>query len=105
MSIAGPHWINEALEICGAENAFADLPGVAPHVSWEELYARDPALIVGAGSARDAAQFRAQWRERATLQAVKQGRLVFVEGDLIQRPTLRLADGVAALCEAIAALR
>ena len=104
-SIAGPHWINEALAICGAENAFADLPGVAPQVAWEELYARDPQVVVGAGSAPDAARFRAQWQERSTLSAVKSGRLVFVEGDLIQRPTLRLAQGVAALCEGIDAAR
>jgi iron complex transport system substrate-binding protein len=104
-SIAGPHWINEALEICGAENAFVDLPGVAPQVSWEVLYKRDPMLVVGAGSARDAAQFRAQWAERGTLRAVREGRLVFVEGDLIQRPTLRLAEGVAALCAGVEAAR
>lgn len=104
-TIAGPHWINEALEICGAENAFADLPGIAPQVSWEEVYARDPALVVGAGSARDAAQFRAHWQERRTLRAVREGRLAFVEGDLIQRPTLRLAEGVARLCSGIDAAR
>jgi iron complex transport system substrate-binding protein len=44
---------------------------------------------------------RAQWRDRATLDAVKNGRLVFVEADLIQRPTLRLADGVVQLCEGL----
>jgi iron complex transport system substrate-binding protein len=105
LSISGPHWISEALEICGAANAFADLPGPAPHVSWEELYARDPAVIVGMGSAPDAARFRAQWQERATLAAVRAGRLVFVEGDTIQRPTLRLAEGVASLCAGLEAAR
>src|SRR5205085_10554384 len=78
-TIAGPHWMNEALAFCGATNAFQDLAGVAPVVSWEALYARDPRVIVGAGSARDAATFRAQWRDRATLDAVKNDRLVFVD--------------------------
>jgi iron complex transport system substrate-binding protein len=100
-TIAGAHWMNEALAFCGATNVFQDLAGVAPVVSWEALYARDPRVIVGAGSAPDAATFRAQWRDRATLDAVKNGRLVFVEADLIQRPTLRLADGVVQLCEGL----
>jgi iron complex transport system substrate-binding protein len=97
-TIAGPHWMGEALEVCGARNVFADLATVAPLVSWEELYARDPRVVVGAGSSGDEAQFRANWKERATLGAVRDGRLVYLDADTIQRPTLRLADGVAQLC-------
>ncbi len=97
-TIAGPHWMNEALEVCGARNAFRDLPGVAPVVSWEELYARDPHVIVGAGAAANAAEFNTNWSERPVLAAVRAKRLVFLDADTIQRPTLRLADGVAQLC-------
>jgi iron complex transport system substrate-binding protein len=104
-TLAGSHWINEALELCGAQNAFRDLPGVAPLVSWEEVYARDPQVIVGAGSARSAAEFRANWRSRAALPAVREGRMVFVDADTIQRPTLRLADGVAQLCAGLDRVR
>jgi iron complex transport system substrate-binding protein len=104
-TIAGPHWINEALALCGAENVFRDLRGVAPQVSWETLYARDPPLIVGAGSASSAADFRANWKARPALSAVKSGRLVFVPADEIQRPTVRLAQGVARLCEGLAPFR
>ncbi len=97
-TIAGPHWINEALELCGASNAFKDLPGVAPLVSWEDVYARDPAVIVGAGSGASESEFRANWRARPTLAAVRRGRLLFIDPDTIQRPTARLAEGVAQLC-------
>ena len=104
-TIAGPHFMNEALDICGARNAFADLPGVAPVVSWELVFARDPEAIVGAGSAADAAQFAANWRERPALSAVKRNALVFLDADTIQRPSLRLATGVAQLCAALDRLR
>jgi iron complex transport system substrate-binding protein len=104
-TIAGAHWMNDALEICGARNLLKGLDGVAPIVSWETLYALDPPIVIGAGSARDAASFRAQWRDREALDAVKSGRLVFVEADLIQRPTLRLADGVLQLCEGLRKVR
>ena len=104
-TLAGPHWINEALATCGARNAFADLPGVAPAVPWELVHARQPRVIVGAGSAATPAAFEAQWRERPALQAVAAGRMVFVEGDLLQRPTLRLALGVERLCAGLDAQR
>jgi iron complex transport system substrate-binding protein len=105
-TIAGRHWINEALELCGGENVFGDLGAVAPVVSWEELYRRDPRMILGAGSAEGGeAAFRANWSERATLGAVKAGRLAWLDADTLQRPTLRLADGVARLCEALEAGR
>lgn len=100
-TVAGAHWMNEALAVCGASNAFADLPGVAPLVSWEHVYARDPAVIVGAGSAPSAEAFRGNWKARGTLSAVRAHRLVFVHGDLIQRPTPRLAEGVAQLCRGL----
>jgi iron complex transport system substrate-binding protein len=104
-TIAGVHWMNEALELCGAANAFTDLPGVAPVVPWELLHARDPSIIVGAGSARDAREFAANWKPRAALAAVRERRLVFVDADTIQRPTLRLARGVRQLCEGLDRLR
>lgn len=104
-TISGRHFINEALEICGAENVFKDLDGVAPLVSWEELYARDPEVIVGAGSAANAEEFRANWRIRDTLAAVKADHLVFVEADTIQRPTTRTAEGIARLCERLDRVR
>ena len=104
-TIAGRHFMNEALEICGATNVFQDLTGVAPVVPWEEVYRRDPAVVVGASSAATAEEFRANWRERPTLAAVKSARLVFVDADRIQRLTARTPDGIAALCEAIARVR
>jgi iron complex transport system substrate-binding protein len=104
-TISGRHFINESLEICGAQNVFKDLDGVAPLVSWEQVYARDPEVIVGAGSAANAEEFRANWRIRDTLAAVKADRLVFVEADTIQRPTTRTPDGIARLCDRLDRVR
>jgi iron complex transport system substrate-binding protein len=100
-TIAGTHWINEALALCGGENVFGDLEAVAPVVSWEELYRRDPRLVLGAGSDGGEAAFRANWASRSSLAAVAAGRAVFVDADTLQRPTLRLANGVAAVCAAL----
>jgi iron complex transport system substrate-binding protein len=105
MTIAGEHFMNDALAVCGADNVFISLPGVAPEVSWEQLMARDPQAIVGAGAPGNERDFRDRWREHATLRAVKSNALVYVNGDHFYRPTVRLADGIEALCRGIDEVR
>ncbi len=97
-TIAGRHYMNEALEACGAVNVFADLEGVAPVVEWEEVYRRDPEVVIGVASAAGEEEFRANWRVRATLAAVKNDRLVFVDADALQRPTPRTPQAIRGLC-------
>ena len=98
-TISGSHFMNDALDICGLRNVFRDHEGVAPVVSWEELYARNPSVIVGTGSAANEAEFLANWKERPTLSAVKSGRLEWIDADTLQRPTTRTPRGIATLCE------
>ena len=100
-TIAGPHWINEALELCGGENVFRELGAVAPVVSWEEVYRREPGMILGATSASGEKAFRENWAGHVALEAVRSGRVEYVEADTIHRPTLRLAEGVAGVCAAL----
>jgi iron complex transport system substrate-binding protein len=104
-TIAGRHFMNDALEICGARNVFGDLSGVAPVVSWEEVLVRDPDVIVGISSASSERDFRANWNERASLHAVMQGHLVYADADRLQRLTARTPDGVASLCASIDRIR
>ena len=104
-TIGADHWIDEALAACGARNAFADVPGVAPMLDWEQVYARDPQAIVGMGALDRRAAFEARWRERPALTAVRAGRFVYVDADLLQRPTLRLAEGVTQLCAGLDRVR
>ena len=104
-TISGGHFMNDAIELCGARNVFKDLAGVAPQVSWEEVYARDPFVIVGTGSAENEAQFRANWSERSTLAAVRSGRLIWADADTLQRATTRTPQGIRRLCEALNRVR
>ncbi len=104
-TISGSHFMNDALELCGARNVFKAHAGVAPLVSWEEVYLRDPPVVIGTGSASSEAEFRANWKERPTLAAVKSGRLAWIEADTLQRPTTRTPLGIAELCEKLDRLR
>ena len=105
MTIGGRHFMGEALEACGATNAFADLAEVAPQVSWEELFARDPEAILGTGPEGGENQFRRDWAERAGLAAVDRGHLAFVASRALGRPSPRVVEGIEALCVAVDRLR
>jgi iron complex transport system substrate-binding protein len=105
MTIAGRHFMGEALEACGATNVFADLAEVAPQVSWEELFARDPEAIVGTGPEDGEAAFRSAWAGRTGLEAVRRGKLAYVSSRALGRPSPRVVEGIEALCDAIDRLR
>jgi iron complex transport system substrate-binding protein len=104
-TISGRHFMNDVLELCGGRNLFKERGGVARQVSWEELFAIEPYAIIGAGSAASEAEFRANWKERSTLGAVKNGRLVWVDADAIVRPTTRTPEGIRQLCEGLDRVR
>jgi iron complex transport system substrate-binding protein len=105
MTVAGAHFMNEALAACGAANVFSDLAEVAPQVSWEELYARNPQAIVGTGPEGGEEAFRRDWAERASLEAVRRGKVAYVASRALGRPSPRVVEGIEALCAAVDRLR
>jgi len=102
MTVGGGHWISDALALCGARNVFGDLGAVSPVVSREAVLKRAPDLIAG-GS--DAPALREGWQMFAELPAVKRRAFVQVDADRLHRPSPRLTEGVAELCEALAPYR
>jgi iron complex transport system substrate-binding protein len=104
-TLSGTHFMSEALEICRAENVFKDIDGSAPQISYDELYEKNPYVIVGAGSASSNEEFRNNWTVRQALNAVKDDRLVFVDADSFQRPSPRTPDGIAQLCAGLDKVR
>ena len=104
-TISGTHFLSEALEICHAENVFGARVGSAPRVSWDDVAREDPFVIVGAGSASNAEEFRSNWAIRSSLGAVKARRLVYLESDTIQRPSPRMPAGIEQLCRTIDQVR
>ncbi len=105
MTVAGRHFMGEALDACGATNVFADLADVAPQVSWEEVFARNPDAIVGTGPEDGEAAFRSAWAERTGLDAVRRGKLAYVSSRALGRPSPRVVEGIEALCAAVDRLR
>lgn len=103
MTINREHLISEALRACGGVNVFADLPLLTPSVSWE--VAVDPQLIAGSGRSEDAPRDFAAWKRFAAVSAVKHGRFVSIDGNLIGRMGPRFVEGADALCALIDRVR
>ncbi|MGZ3689646.1 MAG: helical backbone metal receptor [Bdellovibrionota bacterium] len=97
-------FLNEALELVGARNAYGDSPARYPKPSLEDAVHRDPDTIIVLALGKDIAPFKrfaAQWQEFPSMKAVKSRGVQILHGDPILRPTLRLLEGLGLLEKAI----
>ena len=101
-TVGGRHLMSDALEVCGARNAFADLPEAGPVVDIEAVIARDPDIIVAAAPPGESAAWLVDWKRFPTLKAVREGRLVAFEDQALSRLGPSVIDATEALCRAIA---
>ena len=98
-TVSGDHLISEVLALCGGVNLFADARTLAPKLNIESVLQRDPEVIVGSGAGSGRPAWLDDWRDYPTLAAVRNDALLYVDPDLILRPTPRLLLGAGSLCE------
>lgn len=103
-TVNGDSPISEAFALCGASNIFADYQHLAGPVGRESVLAANPDVIVF-GRRDGGPAIRASWQRFPTMRAVRAGNLVEVDADTLARATPRMAEGAAALCEALDAAR
>jgi len=96
--------ISQAIELCGGVNVFADLPTLAAPVNREAVLARDPQVVIYTRQ-DDVASIREYWRSGPQIAATRAGTLYEIDGNLLDRATPRLLDGVEQLCGALSAAR
>jgi iron complex transport system substrate-binding protein len=104
-TLGGRHVADEMLHLCGADNVFAAQATSAFIVDEEAVYARDPDVLVLAGTRAESAEWLARWRTRAPLRAVQRGAVVVLDPDLVNRMGPRLAEGARTLCEQLETFR
>jgi len=108
-TLNGAHLFNEVITLCGGRNVFAALKPLAPSVTDEAVLAANPEAIVttSAGATRSDAPLPSleRWRAWPALTAVARNNLFAIDGDLLTRPSPRIAQGAAALCEDLEAAR
>lgn len=98
---AGPGtYVDELILIAGARNVFHDIRGQWAEPAIEEIVRRNPDILILPGAPRGppltAASLarRVGWRD---LRAVREGRVLEVEGDLFNRPGARVAEAARTL--------
>ncbi len=96
--------ISQAIALCGGRNVFADLPMVAAAVNREAVVARDPQVVIYTRQ-DDGKAIRRYWQNGPHVAASRAGALFAIDGNLLDRATPRLLDGVEQLCAAISAGR
>lgn len=102
LSTIGPGaWPLQALQLCGAENIFADASGAYPLVSAEALLQRQPDLIVQPISTTEPRRLTDYSSRFSSLKAVQLQQRAQPNADLLHRATIRTLDGVAELCQLI----
>jgi len=98
MTIGRAQIIDDALDLCGGDNVFADLRQVAPAVSREAVLTRNPDVILGGGDSGDAL---ASWKQAGFLAATRHGNVVSIDAPTLALPSPSILPGVTTLCRAL----
>jgi iron complex transport system substrate-binding protein len=102
MTLNGTHMVSGVITLCGGRNVFAKLEPLVPTVSTEAVLAANPEAIftASAGATKPDKPLPQldRWRAWPSLTAVARNNLFAIDGDLIDRPTPRIAQGAAQLC-------
>ena len=99
------HIISDVIRLCGGKNAFGDAVTLAPKISLESVFYRDPKVIIASGMGEARPDWLDNWKEWPSLSAVKKGNLFFIPPDIIQRHTQRILEGAAMMCEQLEQVR
>lgn len=98
---AGGHWVPEMIDLAGGVDVFGEPGGHSQRLTWEQVAAADPDVIVAMPCGFDEAGARAQietvtqWQ---SLRAVREGRVFPVDANgCFSRPGPRLVDGIERL--------
>jgi iron complex transport system substrate-binding protein len=102
----GAGFLHDMLEIAGGTNAFADLRQEAVQPSHETLLTRAPDVILEVRATApvagaDIARERASWAALASIPAVRNGRIHFLNGDYLVVPGPRVGAATEAFARAI----
>ncbi len=94
LSVGAGSFINELIDIAGGVNVFGDLAEPSPAVTFEELYRRDPDVIVTGHKTRERFLADPRWR---TLRAVREGRVLVIDTTIVNGPSSRVGSSAVSI--------
>lgn len=101
---AGPStFIHDLIGMAGGENVVRERAVPYPRLSWEEVLASAPEVILVATQmgGGDRPLNGGSWNAWQSIPAVRSGRILSIPGDTIHRPGPRVVDGLERLARAI----
>ncbi|MBI4735792.1 MAG: cobalamin-binding protein [candidate division NC10 bacterium] len=101
---AGPTtFIHDLIEMAGGDNVVRERAVPYPRLSWEEVLASAPEVILVATHAEggDRPLNGGSWSAWQSIPAVRTGRIIALPGDTIHRPGPRVVEGLERLARAI----
>lgn len=96
--------IHEALDLCGADNVFAELPTLAAAVGNESVLAARPDVVVHSKQ-EDVAAIARYWARLPGLKPADARYRVVVDGNTLTRQSPRVLDGIEELCAGLDRVR
>ncbi len=97
VTVGKNNFINELIEHTGAENIFADQKAAYPRPSIEQVIHRNPDIILICDLTNekneDLLKMSEYWKTFKNISAVKNNKIIIVNGSLLLKPGFRLIDG------------
>ncbi len=103
MTTSSGSYIDEVISIAGGQNVFSDAPAKWPSVGYESIVERNPSILVwprsdGSEVTMKDVQGLPGWRD---LDAVRNGRIIFVDAERFNRPGPELPNVALELARAL----
>jgi len=89
LATGGGSFLNELIEIGGGRNVYGFMREPSPRITFEDLLRRDPDVIISSPESRSRYLADPRWR---ALRAVREGRLLAVDTNIVLRPGPRLGE-------------
>ncbi len=103
-TVNGEHLISKVIALCGGENVFAALPGLAPEIDREAVFRADPDVVIASTESGEPPAWLDAWK-RLGLPAAARGQLYAIRSSLIDEPTPRVLEGAERLCRILDRVR
>ena len=101
MTVNGKQFMSQALNLCGAQNSFANLPLLAAEINIESVIAKNPDVILLGGEKTMQQTWLDHWKKWRTVKAVNNQHIYMLNADTFQRPTQRFIEGIEQLCQTL----
>lgn len=94
MTIGGGSFLSELVTIAGGRNIYDSLPSPSPVVTFEDVLQRNPQIVLVGPIEREQMLASERWH---TLPAVRAGRVLAYDTNLVARPSVKLGQAAVSL--------